>query len=70
MAIPEPDDAMNSSVSRELISKYVSLHARLEELNRAPRPDKAAIDQTMADIDAVHAGLKALHSRPGDTQRY
>ena len=70
MTTPDQDASMQADASQALIARYGRLLAELTRLHSAPVPDTQAIDDTMAEVDAVHKALKALHARPGDTQAY
>lgn len=61
---------MQGDASQTLTAQYGRLLAELSRLHSAPVPDTQTIDVTMAEIDAVHKALKALHARPSDTQAY
>jgi hypothetical protein len=63
-------DELGEMAPGALRSRYDELRRRLQDLLSAPRPDMAAVDAVLVELDEVQAGYRDGQKRSDDPQRF
>ena len=63
-------DELGEMAPGALRSRYDELRRRLQDLLSAPRPDMAAVDAVLVELDEVQAGYRDGQKRADDPQRF